>query len=261
MITTRFAGLFLASLVAAAPFMSERDLNATVWTPDHELQPDEVIIYGNGRMEVIHENTWLALLESEGISTETPEIDHAFLEARDLDTSEPEGHVLQSRQCASTTSFVTDRTQRFIDWDVQMSPVVLGVGNGLTVAVASSYSVSNSVAVSAGLDIKFIKDRLGGSLGINYSRTWTTQASITLSGVVRDGEAGVWITKPWTNRRYGRTFQGCVGSMRQTGTFMADSHEEGSYEGVKWISGGISMCLKKQRSLPLTRCSGSGAFR
>lgn len=41
--------LGLAALATAAPFMTERDLNSTKWTPDHVLQQDEVILYGQGR--------------------------------------------------------------------------------------------------------------------------------------------------------------------------------------------------------------------
>lgn len=49
MVAIRFVALGLAAAVSAAPFMTERDLNSTVWTPDHVLQQDEVILYGEGR--------------------------------------------------------------------------------------------------------------------------------------------------------------------------------------------------------------------
>ncbi|CEI67625.1 hypothetical protein FVEN_g5710 [Fusarium venenatum] len=260
MIPTTALFLGLAALANAVPFMTERDLNSTIWTPDHILKQDEVILYGSGRMEVVHVSVYEKLLESEGVDPETPEIDQAWLDAgakavapRDLE---------ERQSCSSTTSYVTDRTQRFVDWDVQMSPVVIGAGrNGIDVTVASSYSISNSVSVSAGLDLTAVKNRLGASFGVDYSRTWTTQATVTVRGTVSQGETGVVITRPWTNRRYGRSFRGCVGSMQQTGTWMADSHEEGSYEGVRWVSGAITMCIKRQSSIPLTRCNGGGQFR
>ncbi|KAH6688432.1 hypothetical protein F5X68DRAFT_275323 [Plectosphaerella plurivora] len=265
MVASRFIALGMAVAVSAAPFMTERDLNSTVWTPDHVLAQDEVILYGSGRMEVVHVSVWEKLLESEGISTTTPEIDTAFLESGD---QYAENNVverdIEARQasCSGTTSYVTDTTQRFVDWDVQMSPVVIGAGrNGIDVSVASSFSVANSVTASAGLDIKAIKDRLGASFGVSYSRTWTTQATITVRGTIFPGETGVVITRPWKNRRYGRTFRGCVGSLQQTGTWMADSYEESAYEGVKWVSGAITVCIKNQSRIPLSRCNGSGNFR
>jgi hypothetical protein len=49
MIAPKFILLSLAAVASAAPFMTERDLNATLWTPDHILKQDEVILYGEGR--------------------------------------------------------------------------------------------------------------------------------------------------------------------------------------------------------------------
>lgn len=40
-------GLALATSAIAAPFV----FNSTKWTPDHGLNPDEVILYGEGRSE------------------------------------------------------------------------------------------------------------------------------------------------------------------------------------------------------------------
>ncbi|KAF5715006.1 hypothetical protein FMUND_7100 [Fusarium mundagurra] len=259
MIAPQFILLSLTAVASAAPFMTERDLNSTKWTPDHVLKQDEVILYGEGRMEVVHVSVYEKLLESEGINPITPEIDHDWLKAGPKAIGP---RNLEERQsCGGTTSYVTDSTQRFVDWDVQMSPVVIGAGSGIDVSVASSYSVSNSVSVSAGLDLKAVKDRLGASFGVDYSRTWTTVATVTVRGTVANGETGVVITRPWTNRRYGRVFNGCIGSLQQTGTWMADSHEQGSYEGVSWVAGAITMCIKRQSGIPLSRCNGGGDFR
>lgn len=49
MIAPKFILLSLAAVASAAPFMTERDLNSTLWTPDHILKQDEVILYGEGR--------------------------------------------------------------------------------------------------------------------------------------------------------------------------------------------------------------------
>ncbi|KAF5239833.1 hypothetical protein FAUST_4718 [Fusarium austroamericanum] len=264
MIPSTVLFLGLAAVANAVPFMTERDLNSTIWTPEHVLQQDEVILYGEGRMEVVHVSVYEKLLESEGVNPETPAIDHDWIKAgaKAKGTGKTPRDLEARQSCGSTTSYVTDRSERFVDWDVQMSPVVIGRGrNGIDVTVASSYSISNGVTVSAGLDLTAIKDRLGASFGVNYSRTWTTQASVLVRGTVSEGETGVVITRPWTNRRYGRAFRGCVGSMQQTGTWMADSHEEGSYEGVRWVAGAITMCIKRQSGIPLSRCNGGGNFR
>jgi hypothetical protein len=190
-------------------------------------------------------------------------VDYDWLNFTAAEIPNANASPISARQssCQSTTSFVTDKTQTFVDWDVQMSPVVLGAGSGVTVTVSSGWSISNAVSVSAGLDVKFIKDRLGGSLGVDYTRTWTTVTSLLYATSVKAGDAGVWITRPWTHRRYGRTFQGCPGSLVQTGTWMADSHDDGSYDNAKWVSGFITACIKSAPTQGrLTRCNGEGTF-
>lgn len=263
-------GLALATGAIAAP-LAESVLNSTVWTPDHILQPDEVILYGEGRseylarcllhsdssnvpfftVEVVHESVYHALMASHGVSLDAPELE-------DLNASLANRTRLNTRGDCHTTAVVTDRTQTFIDWDVQMSPVVIGTGNGIDVFVSSGYSVSNSVSVSAGLDWTLVKDKVGVTAGIDYTRTWTTQTVINIKGTVPNGYSGVMITRPIKTRKYGRVLSGCLGSQTQTGTFMADAYKEGSYAGVKWVSGAITMCTKKQ--FPLSRCNGGGNF-
>ncbi|KAF7169309.1 hypothetical protein CNMCM6106_004221 [Aspergillus hiratsukae] len=251
-------GLALATSAIAAPFT----LNSTKWTPDHVLQPDEVILYGEGRMEVVHESVWREIIASQGISLEAPEVPEIIANfPADITANITAGHnetSLHSRDCGATTAMVTDTTQTFIDWDVQMSPVVIGTGNGLTVFVSAGYSASNSISVSAGVDWTVAKDILGLSTGIDYTRTWATQTAYQMSGVVPNGWSGTWITKPTKTRRYGRVLRGCLGSQTQVGTFMADSYESGSYNGVSWIQGAITMCMKQE--YPLTRCTGQGTF-
>lgn len=207
-------------------------------------------------MEVVHETVYHALLASQEIALDVPEVDD--IPRSIANSGRNEFHLNARADCAYTTAVVTDRSQTFIDWDVQMSPVVIGTGTGIDVYVSSGYSVSNSINVSGGLDWKAIKDKLGVSLGIDYTRTWSTQTVINIKGNVADGYSGVMITKPIKTRRFGRVLTGCLGSQTQSGTFQADSYQEGSYAGVKWVSGAISMCTKKE--FPLSRCNGLGNF-
>ncbi|TXB96445.1 hypothetical protein FocTR4_00011996, partial [Fusarium oxysporum f. sp. cubense] len=128
-----------------------------------------------------------------GISWDVPEIE----ESLPVNVSKPDLPDIEARQnCDFTTSIVTDRTETFVDWAVQKSHVVIGTGNGIDVFVSSGYSVSNGVSVSAGLEWTVIKDKLGLSAGIDYTRTWTTQTVINVKGTVPGGSFGVMITKP-----------------------------------------------------------------
>jgi hypothetical protein len=211
---------------------------------------------GAAKVEIVHESVYHALLASQEISLDVPEVDDT---PQSISTSGRNESRLNTRaDCGYTTAVVTDRSQTFIDWDVQMSPVVIGTGNGMDVYVSSGYSVSNGISVSAGLDWTAIKDKLGLSVGIDYSRTWTTQTVINIKGTVPNGHSGVMITKPIKTRRFGRVLTGCLDSETQKGTFQADSYQEGAYAGVKWVSGAITMCTKKQ--FPLSRCNGLGNF-
>ncbi|TQN68380.1 hypothetical protein CSHISOI_07114, partial [Colletotrichum shisoi] len=267
MVSARFIAVLAAAAtaVSAAPIVGlELPTNITE-AVDRDLRNGEMVVFGaEGRSHIITEDTWSLLLKTMDILPEPPAVDEEWLKAAESLTETPVNATeaaLGKRDCNSNYQTVVDRTERFVDWDVQMSPVVIGVGSkGIDITISKSYAVRNTVQVSAGIDLTLVKDRLKSGLGINYSRTWTTTQGYLIRGTVDDGYTGVVITRPWTNRRYGRTFQGCVGSLRQTGTFMADSHEEGSYEGVSWVGGAITACIKKQRTIPLTRYNGSGAF-
>ncbi|KAJ5340099.1 hypothetical protein N7452_006827 [Penicillium brevicompactum] len=241
--------------VAAKPVV-QRHFNSTAWTSDYVLQPEEVIVFGEGRMEVVHESVYRQILFSQGLSHSVLDINDVPLESQTVpqDTSKIE----HRDSCDLTTAVITDTTQSFVDWDVQMSPVVIGTGNGIDVSVSSGYSVSNGISVSAGLDLSLVKDKLGSSVGVDYTRTWTTQTVVTVKATVPDGYSGVMITKPIKTRKNGRVLRGCLGSQTQDGTFSADSFQDGSYAGVKWVSGAITMCAKKE--FPLSRCSGNGNF-
>ncbi|KAH7117510.1 hypothetical protein EDB81DRAFT_245477 [Dactylonectria macrodidyma] len=255
-------GLFLAAANAAPIKETTVELNSTTWTPDHILKHDEVILYGDGgRMEVVHESVFQSLFEEEGVSFDAPEINHDYLNITASDDKLKERDFeLDERglKCAWTNPIIIDTVQTFIDWDVQMSPVVIGTGTGIDVYVSQGYSVANSVSVSGGAEFGPIKKALSLSVGVDYTESWTTQTVINIKGNVPNGYSGVMITRPIKTRRYGRSFTGCIGSLKQNGNFMADSYKQGSYAGVKWVSGAITMCTKKQ--FPLTRCNGAGTF-
>lgn len=202
---------------------------------------------------MVHSGDFLNMLESMAIQSEAPQIDKSWLNF----TSETN---LQARDDCSATIVVTDKTERFVDWDIQMSPVIIGAGTGIDVFVANSYSASNAISVSAGVDYKIIENILGVSFSIDYTYTWTTQTTIQTKATVLPGQAGVMITMPFKNRKYGRSFCGRPGSLVQTGTWIADSYESKDYNGVNWVSGAISGCIKNQTALPLTRCHGEGEF-
>ncbi|TLS24998.1 hypothetical protein PpBr36_06909 [Pyricularia pennisetigena] len=260
-----FVAAVSAAPVTAEPQLSYETLNVT-GTSDRNLRKGERIVFGsNGRTSIVSESTYKLLLKVEGVSEETPEIDWEYIRAGDAiaaaNALRNDTH-LDKRDCSNDISYVVDTQQRFVDWDVQMSPVIIGAGShGIDITISKSWTVSNAITAGGSFDLSSLYSKLGATFKVDYQRTWTTAQGYMVRATVDQGETGVVITEPWTNRKYGRTFAGCPGSLRQVGTFMADSHEDGSYEGVSWVSGAITGCIKKQSSIPLTRCHGSGSFR
>lgn len=205
---------------------------------------------------------WVATLGSQGIRLGAPPIDDDYLSftAPPQNTSSVAAKERRGPGCNRSNVIVVDKTEDFVDWDVQMSPVTCASQVNMTIAITSGYTVTNTVGVSAGLDIGLVKDLLKTSIGINYSRSWTSGTMITTTGTVPANQCGAMIDMPNVTRRYGRVLRGCPGSYTQIGTFMADSHAEANYNGVHWVSGAISICSKPQSFPPLSRCHGLGNF-
>ncbi|EWZ29391.1 hypothetical protein FOZG_17018 [Fusarium oxysporum Fo47] len=261
-----FLCAFLTSVAGAMPLEENPFPGATKWTPNQQIQSDEVIVPVKGASYVVKKEAYLAKLKAEGIKIGAPELDPSWISYNGTDLPKSENTKFSKSDlgkradCDGTFYIITDRVETFVDWDVQMSPVICAVGD-MDISVSSGYSVANTVGGSAGVDLTFIKDRLGASLGIDYSRTWTTQTSVITKATIKNGQCGVMITKPLTTRRSGRQFRGCIGSATEVGTWYTDSRNEGSYNGITWIEGAISACAKPGNNPPLSRCNGQGNFR
>ncbi|KAL6706294.1 hypothetical protein ACN47E_005584 [Coniothyrium glycines] len=247
--------LLLAAATAATPLIpqQETDIKDVLNTNKAILNLEDGLNHDG-----LNISAWESQLKAAGFLLEPPEIDVEFLNYT-ISAEDAEHLALAKRQSCNSRALVTEKTQSFVDWDVQMSPVVCAVGP-MTISVTDGYSVANSISVSADLDFTWIADKLKTTFGVNFQRTWTTSASILVGGTVPDGNCGCMIWKPLTTRRYGSVYQGCVGALKKTGTFMADDRGTGSYNGVQWIAGARSLCYKKGSNPPLSRCQGSGSF-
>ncbi|POS70318.1 hypothetical protein DHEL01_v211287 [Diaporthe helianthi] len=262
----------VAAAVSAAPAPIIDGLDAALETlnitetVDRDLRRGELLVIGaGGRSAIVTEATWKLLLEVQGIAAEPPEIDYEYLNNAGKGLAEIPVNdtelALGKRECDNDFAYKIDGTINFVDWDVQMSPVIAGAGSkGIEVTVARSFTVQNSITGGGGVDLSKLYPKLGLAFKIDYAHQWSTTQGTMVRATVDSGEVGCVITRPYTTRRYGRTYEGCLGSQK-VGTFYADSHAEGSYEGYTWISGTITACIKKQRNPRLTRCNGAGYFR
>ena len=212
-----------------------------------------------------------AKLEAAGIATKAPALDPSWTKLSTDEEPSPDEKIevseedvpLEKRQasCQYTKSVILDKEETFVDWDVQMSPVVCATFGDMDITITSGYSVANMIGGSAGLDIALVKDKIGSRFGVDYSRTYTSSTLIAHKSTIYKGNCGVVITKPITTRRSGRIMQGCPGSFKQVATWYADSHKEESYGGVKWVEGFIDNCQRRQPSgQRLARCTGGGYF-
>ncbi|KAF5242843.1 hypothetical protein FAUST_3109 [Fusarium austroamericanum] len=255
----------LAAVASAAPLEENPFPGAKEYTPGQHIDDSEVIVPVKDTAYVVKEDVYLAKLKAQGIKIGAPELDPKWVR-RDINVNDlperDEAAIAHDKRddCSGTNYIVTDKTETFVDWDVQMSPVACAIGADMDISVSSGYTISNSVGGSAGTDLTFVADRLGASLGVNYSKTWTTLTSVVTKGTVKDGFCGTVITKPTTTRRSGRQFRGCIGSATEVGTWYADDRGHGSYNGITWIDGAISTCSKPGSNPPLSRCNGQGNF-
>lgn len=132
--STIIIAAFLASVATSSPVPVPRseatlpftgdialpeEYNSTAWVPGTVLRANEVLLFGENRAEVVHEDVWTNLIE--------PQLNqlHAVDEAATGSViSTRDEHWDEKRECQVITSAVTDKTENFVDWDVQMSPVV-----------------------------------------------------------------------------------------------------------------------------------------
>lgn len=133
---------FLASVATSSPVSITRseatlpftgdialpeEYNSTAWVPGKVLKAHEVLLFGENRAEVVDQDVWTNLIE--------PQLNqlHAVDEAASIISSREE-HWDEKRECQVITSAVTDKTENFVDWDVQMSPVVSPIKTARAIA-------------------------------------------------------------------------------------------------------------------------------
>jgi hypothetical protein len=223
------------------------------------IQPYEVLLYGNGRMEVVHETVYQAMLDADdlfNVNTTTPT--DRPLSGTDIEiVDDGNGTSPIDARCTWYEATQITQTQDFIDWDVPMSSVVQGDNNGkTTIAVTAGYTIANSISISVQSKWTMAKDFLETTFGISYTKTWTSSYATAYTFGITPGKYGVVVSRPRVTRRIGRTLAGCVGSMSTTSTFTADAHYQGSFNSLNWVQGAITTC--ERNSYPVARCLGSG---
>lgn len=258
MLSKIFFGLAAASVVMASPIVPDID-----FTPDTLQEAQDLIKFlqdVDGQRTSLNQTEWEELLTANGILLSPPPIDHDFLNVTaDVDV-DLDVNVDKRQNCHETQSTKITKTETFLDWDIQMSNVVCARSTDFVIDVSAGWSVANSITVSGSLTPYFASSFLYGAVGVDFGRTWTSSATNLNRATILAGNCGVMILRATTTRRYGEQRQGCIGSTKVIGTFMADDRLSAQFNGVKWTGGAVSDCQKKQGSPPLSRCNGGGSF-
>ncbi|KAG4440089.1 hypothetical protein IFR05_004432 [Cadophora sp. M221] len=223
--------------------------------PKRTLSPDEIIVYGSGRVEIMNKSDYAALQSDTMIGAPAP-IHPSLLEGykpANTSSSAPSLH----KRCDEITVFTPSPVQTFLGWDVLMSSVIHATGTTATVAVTEGYSIANTVTVTAGLSAAIPQTFLTASFGISYAETWTSTYSASYTFGVPDGKYGAIVSNPYTTRHSGFVDTGCVGSATRA-YYQGDSYTSKASGGLSWVDGTISLCTGDE--FPLKKCLGEGTL-
>lgn len=248
----------------------------------HAKRHDDVIAFGeNGRVEVFQRDYWNELHKNASFGPPPdsyPELTHdengiksveQLLAEREAikkrDSLRPSSTIpikaahqerdVEKRGCQSRMLAV-DHVKKFQQWDVAMSRVIHAAAAQSTVILTDGFTLSNALSVSQSVAFEFVPDFFTSTTTVEYTRTWTTTATLGYSFPVPQGYWGIVVSNPQTTRHYGEVWQGCIGHMKMVSTYSGDSYEDHSYGGMSWVTGSITACTA--RKYPIPRCIGSG---
>ncbi|KAF6802517.1 hypothetical protein CMUS01_15330 [Colletotrichum musicola] len=165
-----------------------------------------------------------------------------------------------SRRCEQSTEFQVISDEVLLGWDIAISPIAASIDGDATIAVSAGHSVSNTLSIGSSISTSFAEGILGMSMSIDYSQTWSTENSQSLSFAIPAGKYGVIISQPSIRRITGHVWSGCTdGPERKRTDFTSDSYENQNYGSMLWIKGVLRLCSSDKYPIPF--CNGQGEHR
>ncbi|KAJ5157929.1 uncharacterized protein N7482_009029 [Penicillium canariense] len=239
-------GLALAA-GAAIPSFNTSDVTGTNW-----LLNGNVLLWGHdGRTQAITHAEWEELKTNLTVGPPPPPPNWNVTRPARNDT-----HGLQARgACEGIAELQILETQTFVNWDVQVSPVVGNQYDQAYVSMAEGYSISNAIAISIQAWYGPLSKVLTLVLGVTYTRTWTTSTTETIADYVPAGLSGLIVSNPVTVRRYGNYIEGCYDDPTYN-WYSADEQIPHTYQSVDWVQGAFRLCASKDYPVPF--CEGNG---
>jgi hypothetical protein len=214
---------------------------------------DDVILHGNGRFTVMKRSDFeeLDAARKSGVVPPKP----AYLDENHYSGNETVSPANKHLKRA-TSIIIPNPNSRFLGWDVQMSQVTKGAPT--TISVASGFSVSNTISVGMSSTLTLVQDFLQVSMSVDYSQSWQTTQSQTITAEVPKDKYGAFVSNPWTNRASGNVWTGSIGGDGELSYYQADSFDSKKYDNMEWVDGVISLCTGDE--FPLKRCLGEGTL-
>ena len=229
-----------AALIAAAPAPVNIGIN-------------DVILHGNGRFTVMKRSDFeeLEAARKSGVVPPKP----AYLDANHYSGNETDVPAKKTLK-RDTSIIIPNPNSRFLGWDVQVSQVTKGAPT--TIAVASGFSISNTISVGMSSTLTLVKDFLQVAMSVDYSQSWQTTQTQTFTATVPEGKYGAFVTNPWTDRASGNVWSGTIGGDGELSYYQADSFTSKQYDSMEWVDGVTSLCVGD--TVPLPRCLGEGTL-
>ncbi|KAF2714592.1 hypothetical protein K504DRAFT_528891 [Pleomassaria siparia CBS 279.74] len=259
--------MHISQILAIASSLS---LVAALPSPPVKLGADDVILYGEGRYQLMKRSDLDEIMAARANGTVPPipgylntELFHGPGNGTTNGTANATAPAttdsLNKRGKKSSTLIVKNPVSRFLGWDEQMSAIVKGAGGaGTTITVTSGFQVSNSISVGASETFTLVKDFLEASVRVDYTTSWTSSQTQGFTATVPAGKYGAYVSNAWTNRQSGIVFRGVIGQDSSPSYYQGDSFENKQYGSMAWVDGVISLCTGD--AFPLKRCLGDGTL-
>jgi hypothetical protein len=165
--------------------------------------------------------------------------------------------AVSKRACKESTELQVLSDDKFLNWDVPMSPVLHAAGGGATtVSVSSGYTLTNSVSVGSSAGASLFEGLLSLSLSVSYDESWSTSQEQSLSFSVPDGQFGIVVSQPMVRRVLGNIMSGCTDSPVKT-SFTSDTYSSQTFGNLEWVQGVIRLC--NSTTYPIPFCNGEGS--
>ncbi|KAK2630000.1 hypothetical protein QTJ16_000820 [Diplocarpon rosae] len=244
--------LSLLSLIVAASLATATTLPSA--PVRRALKADEVVVFGDGREEIISKTAYASLTSQYDIADH--QTDPALLVPAAAGHEQDSTHAspLAKRSCNDQLVFTLVDEKNITGTDVPLSSVVNGQ-NKATVAVTQGYEVSNEIRVSATTTFQSVKLFLEATFSTSYTRTWKSHYAAAYTFEVPRGMYGAVVSNPVITRRSGFVQTGCIGQQTRE-SFQADELWSMATGDMSWVQGAISLCSGETYPLPM--CSGDG---